>query len=83
MNFSGSYVALVTPFTDNGEKVDYTRLEELIEMQIAGGTAGITPAGCTGEAATLSHAEQGQVIRMRSRRRSSSSRLKRSRGAAR
>lgn len=61
--FEGSNVALVTPFTEGGAKIDYDVLAELIEWQIASGTDGIMPAGCTGEAATLSHDEQKELIR--------------------
>jgi 4-hydroxy-tetrahydrodipicolinate synthase len=60
--FSGSIVAIATPFTDDGSAVDFEKLDELIERQVAGGTGGIVPAGCTGEAATLSHTEQEEVI---------------------
>jgi len=58
--FSGSMVALVTPFK-NG-KVDEKRLKELIEFQIKNGTSGIVPCGSTGESATLSTAEHERVI---------------------
>jgi 4-hydroxy-tetrahydrodipicolinate synthase len=58
--FSGSIVALVTPFR-NGE-VDYDALSDLIEFQVAGGTSGILPCGTTGESATLSHEEHDQVV---------------------
>ena len=54
--FKGSYVAIVTPFRDG--KIDERKFAELIEFQIANGTNGIVPAGCTGEAATLNHEEQ-------------------------
>jgi 4-hydroxy-tetrahydrodipicolinate synthase len=58
--FSGSIVALVTPFK-NG-KVDEKKLKELIEFQIKNGTSGIVPCGTTGESATLSTAEHERVI---------------------
>lgn len=61
--FAGSNVAIVTPFTDDASAVDFDTLKELIEFQISNGTDGIVPAGCTGEAATLSHDEQKEVIR--------------------
>ncbi len=61
--FAGSNIAIVTPFTDDASAVDYPKLKELIEWQIESGTDGIVPAGCTGEAATLSHDEQREVIR--------------------
>ncbi len=60
--FHGSYVALVTPFKDNLE-VDYDAYGRIIDFQIAGGTDGLVPCGCTGEAATLSHDEQKECIR--------------------
>jgi len=58
--FSGSIVAIVTPFK-NG-KVDEKKLKSLIEFQIKNGTAGIVPCGTTGESATLSTAEHERVI---------------------
>lgn len=61
--FQGSYVAIVTPFSKDGRSVDLGALKELIEFQLANGTDGIVPAGCTGEAATLSHEEQIAIIR--------------------
>jgi 4-hydroxy-tetrahydrodipicolinate synthase len=58
--FSGSLVAIVTPFR-NG-RVDERALTELIEFQIANGTDGIVPCGTTGESATLSHEEHQRVV---------------------
>ena len=58
--FKGSIVALVTPF--QGGKVDGEKLDELVEFHIAEGTSGIVPCGTTGESATLTHAEHGEVI---------------------
>ncbi len=58
--FSGSIVALVTPFK-NG-KVDEKRLRSLIDFQIENGTSGIVPCGTTGESATLSVREHERVI---------------------
>jgi len=60
--FRGSIVALVTPFKDDFS-VDFDAYGRLIEFQIERGTHGIVPCGCTGEAATLSHDEQKQIIR--------------------
>ncbi len=59
--FSGSIVALVTPFK-NG-KVDRQSLESLVEFHIQNGTNGIVPCGTTGESATLDHAEHHDVIK--------------------
>lgn len=58
--FTGSIVAIVTPFK-NG-RVDERALGDLIEFQIANGTDGIVPCGTTGESATLSHEEHERVI---------------------
>ncbi|HPU97644.1 MAG TPA: 4-hydroxy-tetrahydrodipicolinate synthase [Candidatus Hydrogenedentes bacterium] len=62
MMFKGSYVALATPFTDDGS-VDFDAYGRLVEYQLEHGTDGLVPCGCTGEAATLSHEEQKQCIR--------------------
>jgi len=58
--FSGSYVALVTPFKNN--RVDVGKLKELVEFHVKKGTSGIVPCGTTGESATLSHEEHRLVI---------------------
>ncbi len=58
--FSGSMVALITPFQDG--KVDYKTLEELVDFQIQNGTDGIVPVGTTGESPTLSPSEHKKVI---------------------
>ena len=59
--FEGAGVALVTPFKENGE-VNYEKLEEIVEEQIAGGTDAIIACGTTGEASTMSHEEHLDVI---------------------
>jgi 4-hydroxy-tetrahydrodipicolinate synthase len=59
--FTGSMVALVTPFKDG--EVDWKSLEGLVEFHIQNGTHGIVPCGTTGESATLSHDEHDGVIR--------------------
>lgn len=60
--FEGAGVALVTPFKENGE-INYSKLEQLVEDQIAGGTDSIIVCGTTGEAATLTHDEHIREIR--------------------
>ncbi len=50
--FTGSGVAIVTPFTDNHE-IDYDSLSELIEMHIAHKTDAIVICGTTGEASAM------------------------------
>ena len=61
MTFSGSIVALVTPFR-NG-KIDFKSLTGLIHRHLESGTDGIVPCGTTGEASTLSFAEHKEVLR--------------------
>ena len=59
--FEGAGVALVTPFKANGD-VNYDKLEEILEEQIAGGTDAIVICGTTGEASTMSPEEHLSVI---------------------
>lgn len=59
--FTGSCVALVTPFTDTG--VDYKKLDELIEWHIKEGTDAILICGTTGEASTMPDEEHKEVVR--------------------
>ncbi|HIT64332.1 MAG TPA: 4-hydroxy-tetrahydrodipicolinate synthase [Candidatus Ventrimonas merdavium] len=59
--FEGAGVALITPFLENGD-VDFDKLAELVEEQIAGGTDAIIVCGTTGEASTMTHEEDEQVI---------------------
>ena len=61
--FKGAGVALITPFTDSGE-VNYEKLEEILEEQIAGGTDAIISCGTTGESSTMTHEEHIQVVRL-------------------
>lgn len=58
--FTGSGVALVTPFTSGG--VDYPALEKLLNFQLDRGTDAVIVCGTTGEAATMSYAERMAVI---------------------
>jgi 4-hydroxy-tetrahydrodipicolinate synthase len=58
--FHGSIPALVTPFRDN--TVDEAAYRELIERQIAGGSAAVVPVGTTGESATLTHEEHRRAV---------------------
>ena len=60
--FKGAGVAIVTPFHEDGS-VNYEKLKELIDWQIANGTDAIIICGTTGESATLSEAEHEDVVR--------------------
>lgn len=59
--FTGSGVAIVTPFTENNE-VNYPLLGELIDFQIENGTDAIIICGTTGEGSTLTHEEHAGAI---------------------
>ena len=64
MKFEGSYVALITPFKNNGTELDEDKLRELVNYHIENGTSGIVPCGTTGEAPTLTFAEHEKVIKI-------------------
>ena len=59
--FKGAGVAIVTPMHENG-RVNYEKLEELIEFQIANGTDAIIICGTTGESSTMTHGEHLKTI---------------------
>lgn len=59
--FTGSIVALVTPMDDKGA-VDRASLKKLIDYHVSSGTAAIVSVGTTGESATLTHDEHGDVV---------------------
>lgn len=60
--FTGTGVALITPMHEDGS-VNYDKLAEVIEYQIANHTDSIIICGTTGEAATLSTEEHIEVIK--------------------
>ena len=60
--FQGSYVALVTPFHEDGS-VNIEKLKELCEWHVQNGTDGIVALGTTGESSTMSHEEDDLVVR--------------------
>lgn len=62
MKFSGSYVALVTPFHEDGS-VNFEKLKELVNWHLEQGTDGIVALGTTGESSTMSHEEDDDVAR--------------------
>ena len=60
--FKGSIVALITPFKNN--KLDEDCYISLIHYHLKNGSAGLVPAGTTGESPTLSHEEHEKVIEL-------------------
>ena len=59
--FKGAGVALITPFHEDGS-VNYEKLTDILEEQIAEGTDAIVAVGTTGEAATLTEDEHIEVV---------------------
>ncbi|MBR7071434.1 MAG: 4-hydroxy-tetrahydrodipicolinate synthase [Clostridia bacterium] len=59
--FTGAATALITPMCENGS-VNYRRLEQLVEEQIAGGIDALVICGTTGEKSTLRYDEHVKVI---------------------
>ena len=60
--FKGAGVAIVTPMYEDG-KVNYDKLEELLEYQIANSTDAIIICGTTGESSTMTHGEHLKTIK--------------------
>ena len=60
-SFTGSGVALVTPFDISG-KIDVMALRKLVQLQINGGTNFLVVQGTTGESPTLSQSEKQIVL---------------------
>ena len=59
---TGSIVALVTPFLDDGS-IDFEGLERLVDFQLENGTDGILVLGTTGESSTMTDEEDLEVAR--------------------
>ncbi|WP_107759527.1 4-hydroxy-tetrahydrodipicolinate synthase [Dickeya sp. Secpp 1600] len=62
----GSFVALITPFNDNGS-VDFGAFETLLQFQEQNGTAAVLIMGSTGEVSMLSPEERREIIRRTAR----------------
>ena len=60
--FKGAGVAIVTPMKED-LTINYDKLDEILEEQIAEGTDAIIICGTTGESATMTEAEHSEAIR--------------------
>ena len=58
--FTGSGVAIITPFTNDG--IDYPALARLLDFQLENGTDAIIVCGTTGEAAAMTYEERVRAI---------------------
>lgn len=63
MLFRGVATALVTPFSDDGTKVDFEAFKKLIDNQIENDVSALVFLGTTGEPATMSQDECDEVIK--------------------
>ncbi len=61
--FSGSIVAMITPFNEHNQ-IDGEGIRKLVEFHIKNGTDAIVPCGTTGESPTLTHDEHKKVIEL-------------------
>ena len=60
--FTGSGVALVTPFHED-ESINYDKLDEMLDYHCTHGTDSIIICGTTGESSTLTHEEHDECIK--------------------
>ena len=60
--FKGAGVAIITPMHEDGS-VNYEKLEEILEYQIANSTDAIIICGTTGESYTMTHGEHLKTIK--------------------
>ena len=63
MIYTGSGVAMVTPFVENTGDIDWEAFDNLIEFHIENKTDALIICGTTGESATMTDEEQVQVIK--------------------
>lgn len=62
--FTGAGVAIVTPFTGEDLKINFSLFEEIIENQIQNGTDALVVCGTTGEKSTLVYDEHVEALRV-------------------
>jgi 4-hydroxy-tetrahydrodipicolinate synthase len=62
MSLTGTYTALVTPFTPE-EAIDWPAYEALVAAQAAGGVSGVVPCGTTGESPSLTREESLELVK--------------------
>jgi len=60
--FKGSFVALITPFSNGA--INEEAFQSFVEWQVQEGTNGLVPCGTTGESPTLNHAEHKRVTEL-------------------
>ncbi len=61
--FRGSFPALITPMTENGD-IDEAAMRRFVDWQIEQGSNGLVAVGTTGESPTLDHGEHKAVVEL-------------------
>ena len=60
--FRGIYTVTITPFTNNGKRIDYRAWRKFLDWQVACGVPGIIILGTTGEFLTISDDERHEFV---------------------
>ena len=60
--FEGSCTAFITPFTENGDKINYVTLEQLIEFQLLHHSDALIGLSSMGEGTALSESERIEYL---------------------
>ncbi|MDR1437508.1 MAG: 4-hydroxy-tetrahydrodipicolinate synthase [Puniceicoccales bacterium] len=58
----GTVTALATPFTADGDRIDFPSLDRLLQFQLDRCVSALVVAGTTGEGSTLAHGEYAQLL---------------------
>ncbi len=61
-HFRGSFAVTITPFTDDGSKIDFPAWKRFLDWQLAEGVPGIIILGTTGEFLTLTDDERSSFV---------------------
>jgi 4-hydroxy-tetrahydrodipicolinate synthase len=61
-DFRGSHTVTVTPFNDDGSRIDVGRLNAFLDWQVESGVPGVIILGTTGEFLTISDDERRQLV---------------------
>ena len=59
--FSGASTALITPYNEDG-KINFSKFEELVDLQIKSGCSAVIICGTTAESSTLKTDEKLQLV---------------------
>ena len=60
--FRGSFAVNITPFTEDGKKIDLAAWKRFLDWQLAEGVPGIIILGTTGEFLTLTDDERSRFV---------------------